>query len=376
MSKKAPTTSYSSSSSSSDLDVLKQVFLSRLGQGIVMTLKNLKDYARKRKLVVSSAQIQKIKRSWPYVAKFETMKRKPKYMSASILKFGTLMIDIGFIEDHKAYNKNISAFLVGKEIVSGCLGAVELRNKSSSAIYEGLQKMLNKKTFNQIHTIVMDREAAVKSEKFKRRLLSAYGISTHHIVSRNKAYLAENGIHYVKKQIGMKIAATGDRRWIGPVLQTIVENYNNQKIPNTTFRRDGVTRRNTLKFLSQKYKLKYPSLLFNSATILGSDFKSKKWKKNIFRFDIGDKVLLAKKVYFKEELKKKSRRNGEDSAAFKPYARNKFLTSAQFLKPSLTGGYSDRVYTIKSRYLKSNLNYFWAILYRLKELPQLQFYQS
>jgi hypothetical protein len=359
----------------SDLDVLKQLFLSRLSQGIVMTTKNLRDYVRKHKLTVSSSQIQKVRRSWPYVAKFEVMKRRPKYMSASILKFGTLMIDIGFIEDHKGYNNNISAFLVGKEIVSGCLGAVELRNKSSSAIYEGLQKMLNKKTFNQIHTIVMDREAAVKSEKFKRRLLDAYGISTHHIVSRNKAYFAENGISYVKKQIGMKIAATGDRRWIGPVLQTIVENYNSQKIPNTTFTRDGVTRQNTQKFLSQKYKLKYPSLLFNSATVFGSDFKNKKWKRNIFRFNIGDKVLLAKKVYFKEELKKRSQQNRED-AAFKPYARNKYLTSAQFLKPSLTGGYSNRVYTIKSRYLKSNLNYFWAILYRLKELPQLQFYQS
>jgi hypothetical protein len=238
--------------------------------------------------------------------------------------------------------------------------------------------MLNSGTFNQIHTIVMDREAAVQSKAFKRRLFEAYGISIHHIVSRNKAYYAELGISYVKKQIGMRIAATGNKRWIGGVLEKIVENYNKQKIPNTTFTRNGITRQNTQKFLSQKYKMKYPLLMFNSATLFGTDLKNKKWKKNIFRFNIGDKVLIAKKVYLRDELKKKYRQNNKDNdgAAYRPYARGKYLTSAQFLKPSLTGSYSDRVYTIKSRYLKSNLNFFWAILYRLEELPKLQFYQS
>ena len=293
------------------------------------------------------------------------------------------MIDIGFIEEHKAYNKNISAFLVGKEMISGCLGAVELKSKSSADIFEALKKMLNSGTFNQIHTIVMDREAAVQSKAFKKRLFEAFGISIHHIVSRNKAYYAELGISYVKKQIGMKIAATGNKKWIGGVLEKIVENYNKQKIPNTTFTRNSITRQNTQKFLAQRYKMKYPLLMFNSATLFGTDLKNKKWKKNIFRFNIGDKVLIAKKVYLKNELKKKHRHNNnnnnnhnKDDATYSPYARSKYLTSAQFLKPSLTGSYSDRVYTIKSRYLKSNLNFFWAILYRLEELPKLQFYQS
>jgi hypothetical protein len=359
-----------------DVNRVKQYFLAKLGQGIVMTKQNLKDYVRRHNLVVSSSQLKKIKRSWPYVAKFETMKRKPKYMSASILKFGTLMIDIGFIEEHKAYNKNISAFLVGKEMVSGCLGAVELKSKSSTDIFKALQKMLNNGTFNQIHTIVMDREAAVQSKAFKKRLFDAYGIAIHHIVSRNKAYYAELGIYYIKKQIGMRIAATGNKRWIGGVLEKIVENYNEQKVPNTTFTRNSITRQNTQKILAQKYKMKYPSLLFNSATLYGTDLKNKKWKKNIFRFNIGDKVLIAKKVYLKDELKKRYQKKDDDDGPYKPYARSKYLTNAQFLKPSLTGSYSDRVYTIKSRYLKSNLNFFWAILYRLEELPKLQFYQS
>ena len=356
---------------------LKDYFLANLINGIVLSTSELEKYCKQRKWQVDPTKLKKIRRYWKFTAIFEPLLKKPKYMSASILKYGTAMLDIGFIPKYKSSNKNFTAFLVGKEIVSGAIAAVEIKTKSMQDIYEGIKTILSRGAFQQIHTLCWDREAAVRSQTFQKQLYTNFGVRVFYLTQRSKAYFAENAIKYIKKRIGMKIEASGDKKWIGSTLQNICQPYNNQKVPGTTFTRASITRKNTTKFLAQKFKLKSPTLLFNSAVLNDSSFTNKTWRRRIFKFEKGDKVLIAKRANAIDNFET-SKISSKKKRIDPPYKQMSPLKSGSksFLKTSLTGQYSKTVYTIDKRSLKSSNHFYWAIVYTLKEMPNTFWYQS
>jgi len=78
-----------------------------------------------------------------------------------------------------------------------------------------------------------------------------------------------------------------------------VQEYNNQKVEGTPYRRQAITRENFLDFVSKLFKEENPEALFASSTI--KSFNNERWNKKIFKFNLGQKVLLARRANWKNK---------------------------------------------------------------------------
>lgn len=356
------------SGSNKDLEVVKRHFLSNLLIGIVLTTPELAKFCKSKKLNVPMKNLRRLRRFWKFTAMFETPRAKPKYMSASILKYGTLMCDIGFLPDYKSSNRGITAFLAVKEMVSGSIGAVEIKNKTTDELVKAISTILAKGPFKQVHTLVWDREAAITSAKFRELVRNKYGIKVFFLKARNKAYLAELAVAYIKKRIAMKVEASKNKQWIGGTLQNIVRHYNNLYYPGTKFKRGKITRGNAELFLRAKLKMKNPTLTFNAATLEPSNIRNSDWKDKMFKYNIGDEVLVLKKANTldPDNNEKPSKKQSNKDSTYNPRTiaskrRRRFQE-----KSSLTGAYSRKSYTVAERLLKSSNQWFWTAVYRLE----------
>jgi hypothetical protein len=141
--------------------------------------------------------------------------------------------------------------------------------------------------------------------------------------------------------------ANGDQRWLH-LLPGIIRQYNNGFVSGTTVRRMDVNAQNYLKLLEQLQSSDDPTLLFNIGT---TTHYPKPLEKLIWRYKIGQKVLLARRVDY--TLKNKS----------------------NFEKPSLVGSYGPEVYTVTERAGKNNWKLFICPVYRLSGLTSW-FYES
>lgn len=355
-----------------DLDILKKHFLNNLRIGILLTANELRKFCQKRKLIVKEKLIRRIRRFWKFSAMFENPRSQPKYMSASILKYGTLMCDIGFIPAYKTNNQGYSAFLAVKEIVSGAIGALEIKNKTTKELFQAIANIIAKGPFKQVHTLVWDQESAITSSKFRDLLQNEYGVKVFFLKSRSKAYLAELAVAYIKKRIAMKVEASGNKRWIGNILQNIIRHYNEQNVPGTKFKRGSITRKNTELFLRAKLKTKNPTLTFNASTLKPSSLRSSEWRDKLFKFQVGDEVLVLKKakIYGNNEIddsyvKKKSKIN--DDPTYRPTNKSVSKKGVFKDKSTLKGSYSRKSFTIAERTLKSSNQWFWTAVYKLEE---------
>ena len=359
---------------------LKAYFIDNLSNGILLSSNELLKYCKQRKWnLIDTSKIRRIRRYFKFVALFEPLRRKPKFCSVGILRYGLIFGDIGFINQFKNSNNGYGAFLALKEVVSGQINAVEVKTKSIKDVYEALQKLISSGPFSFCHSLVFDRERSIVSKKFQSRLYKEYGIRIFFLKNRSKSFMGEVAVKYVKQQISMKQQASGNNRWIGRVLANIVTHYNSQKVPGTSYVRGNITRKNTLKFLAQKFKMKNPSLLFNSATLSNSSFTNKRWRNRLFRFKKGDKVLIARKVNYLDKPVRLNRSSSTTTNKDLPYTRaipSKIISSRIFEKATLKGNYSSIIYTIEKSFLKSNSKFFWSVVYTLKETNDSIWYQK
>jgi len=359
------------SSADIDLELLKRHFLSNLHVGIVLGYKELVLYVKNKRLRIRKSVIRSLRRRWKFTAMFLKPKHKPAYMSASIMKFGIIMCDLGFFPDsYRKHNDNCIGFLVGKEMVSGAIATIPIKKKSIAELLRAVKLLVQKGPFKQCHTLVWDRESAVVSRTFQEEVSYLYGVRIFFLKARSKAYLAELAINYIKRHVNMSLASTQTKRWL-EIIENVTSHYNEQKVPGTSFKRKSISRRNTEAFLVQKLRMKNPSLLFNSATVKPVHI-SGYWKKKIFKYDIGDSVLISKKAgvqgYATREAnaEKAYKKKSKEDPSYK-HRKTSVRASSTFHKASMSGNWSSASYTIASRKLKSNSKFYWAIVYTLVE---------
>ena len=143
------------------------------------------------------------------------------------------------------------------------------------------------------------------------------------------------------------------KRWIDYV-EHLCKEYNKEKIDNTSYSRTSVNKVNFDHFLSQMFKTKHPDLLFNS--FKAGPFENPTWNKIAFKFDLGEKVLLARRANWLETEEK--------------------LKTLD--KISKIGGFGPTVFTISGRQLRTSKDRKSFIpCYSLLELgTSLHFYQN
>ncbi len=123
-----------------------------------------------------------------------------------------------------------------------------------------------------------------------------------------------------------KAAGDPDFRCWTRLLPGILSDLNRKFVSGTRYRRNSVDDDNFEDMLADKYGLEDPSLMWNTRTVSAGSIKSEKWKKRLWKFRPGQKVLVK---------------------------RNALKAEASFQKPSVHGGYDPETYTVFSRSLAS-----------------------
>ena len=241
------------------------------------------------------------------------------------LRFATVFIDVAFI-GRKSKNDGFIGFVTAVEGISTQLAAVPIKRRTITAFESAIKTLLRETMLSQVVLIIADRESALFSKKFSDFLKKKYGVAIKYLSKRNKSYLAERYNKMLKTRLSRGMRQTKSERWVD-LLQPIIRQFNRQYVKGTSFRRKNISAKNVQQFLDEKYKTEdFPSLL-NSVKIHSSTILNQKWKKKIFLFEEGERVLLSRAV--------SGGRGGE----------------GRFPKPSLRGYFDEKVYVITDRFL-------------------------
>ena len=143
--------------------------------------------------------------------------------------------------------------------------------------------------------------------------------------------------------------ANGNNKWVD-LLPGFLKHHNAQKVTGTEVVRNTVNQFNYVGLLSQLFKSSAPTLMSN---ISGSENLPDELASLVWKYDIGAKVLLARRV----DYSLKSRKNTFD-------------------KVSVIGSFGPEVHVVSRRMGKNNANLFITPVYELEKLPGTWFYEQ
>ncbi len=265
----------------------------------------------------------------------------------------------------------LSGFILAVEMTTKQVAAVPIKSKGLEEVQEALTELIETSVLSRIRTLISDKESSILSRKFRQEIKKRHGTEVYYVSRRHKSFLAELYIAKIKTHLSMAVEsnkAAGDpdyRNWT-KLLPGVLANLNRKFVSGTKFRRNSVDETNFDEMLGQKHDMQDSSLMWNTRTISDSSIVSKKWKKRIFKFDVGQKVLVSKRALKSKDV---------------------------FEKPSVHGGYDAKACTVKARSLAStrscslvpgtchlislNLHFLYApsTVYRLAEVKGT-FYQT
>lgn len=342
---------YEKMSSETLVKRLSEIFEKKLNKsGIVLTVNQLYQLAKQQKLQgLTKLFVAKFLQNQKSVAQFSAPAKQPKnFQTIGIPRPGVFFID--YAEFHRdwatSHNKGYTGFLVVVENLTNKLFAYPCRGKSSSEWESAVQQFIE--TTGYIRTIYSDRDAVATSPQFRDMIKQKYKLNWYFLVKGSKSYLAERYIRYLKEKLSQAMQIKNTKSW-HQFLIPIVQEYNNETIAGTSFKRKKVGTHNFLAFLSQLLKLKDPELHFSSSKM--NEFVNDTWNRKVFKFQPGDKVLVARRSDWSKK-------------------------HSAFFKASHWGTFDPNEFTIGQRQLRlmKGLNHYVPV-YSIVELgPKIHFY--
>jgi hypothetical protein len=295
---------------------------------------------------VTKKKIYKFLQTHPITAHFSNARKSTEFQLATVMRPGVYQIDYDY---WFMSNKGSTGFLVAVENFTNKLFAVPSRGKGTKQWLKAISEFVE--NTRNVRVILSDRDSVAKSSKFRKRIQQDYNIKWLFLRKGHKAYLAERYVRFLKTKLSQALRQKGGKSWVD-FLREICKEYNRSKVEGTSFRRQAVNQANFSQFLSQLLKTKEPELLFNSSK--AGPFVQESWNKKIFKFDLGQKVLIARRANWKS-------------------VDDKMKT---FTKISTVGGFGKNVYTVGGRQLRgSKGGKSYVPMYSINELgPSLHFY--
>ena len=178
------------------MEAVRRRYESFARRGIVLSVDRLEDFCKRKKISYERETLRRLRHRWKFTALFSGKggKRsgdgKPHYMSATVYRYGTVMIDLASMKPERRYrlaNEMCGAFLLGKECLSGQLAVVPCRDKTSRSWEDAVEKMCEGK-FNAVANFLSDRDAVATSASFRAGLREKFGIGWTFLPSRSKAF--------------------------------------------------------------------------------------------------------------------------------------------------------------------------------------------
>jgi hypothetical protein len=332
---------------------LEDYYLEKIKQGNMPTVPEMQAFCSSRGLECPSVgQLRRLRYRWKVTAVLSGWKGTSRFMSSSIMKPGVVMIDLAyFMKQYLVANQQKKYFLVGVDLLTGRLFCVPTPNKKRASWEKAIMEMVQ--TNAGIGHIITDRDGAIVSLPFRKRIKREFGINWSFLMSRSHAFRAERMIYYLKRRLtqALKFNEKGDNCWIKHI-PAILSEYNSKVIPGTTRPRDSVTKDNYMSMLQELRGSQDPTMLFNVAT---SNNFSPWLQQKLWNFAPGDRVLVARESDY--EAKGQQTQKG-----------------GSFFKRSIEGSYSPVVRTVTRLWLKDS-RFFITPVYSVSGL-QGKFYQS
>ena len=331
-----------------------QVYRDKLKKtGVALTLVQLLQLLKKLKISASRKEVAGFLGKEKLSAQFSKSTRPKKYQSIAVLRPGVYFID--YAEFHKSWgwhNQGCTGFLLAVENVTNRLFVHPCKTKETSSWETAVEKFVQ--LTRNVTTIFSDRDTVATSRHFRARISDKYKVNWYFLKKGSKSYLAERYIGFVKTKLSQALLSREmpTKDWI-QFVDAIVGEYNRQKIEGTAYSRQSVGVDNFQHFLQQKFKTQDPEANFVGFKI--GPFANKHWNRAIFRFTVGEKVLLARRANWKDSDSK----------------------SGPFTKHSTVGGFGPKLYTVSGRQLRQTKDLKYVAVYGLEELGRsLHFYDA
>lgn len=334
-------------------DKLKSHFLLNAKKGIILNVRDLHRFSKKKGWRVNLEKLDRMRKSWKFIVMHSRYEKPSHFMSNSFPKFGVVMIDYAvFQEKRSRFNEGCKGFLLGVECISQKLSCVPCKDKSRASWKKAVVIMLDLH-FPKAHHLISDRDTAVTGKSFLEWLKTNYKTDISFLRSRSKAFLSERMIRFMKERLSLALkfhsrdVKLKDRynwtRHVNPIL----EDYNSKFVTGTDIKRSSVNETNYFRVLEDRWKIKdAPTMM----SLLTQNSIPKPLSDKIFKYDIGDKVLLSRDANYN-------------------------LKQSKFTKRSVTGSFGPDPYIIIARKLKNTRNLFLTPVYGLKQLSGL-FYET
>jgi hypothetical protein len=264
------------------------------------------------------------------------------------MKPGTVMIDMAYyMKRFLVANQQRKYFLCGVDCLTSRLFCVPCVSKNGEAWEKAILQMVEENS--GIAHLISDRDGAVVSKAFRKRIKAVHGITWSFLMSRSHAFRSEIMIKFLKRSItqSLRFNPKGDNCWTKNV-SGILKAYNSRVIPGTTRPRDSVTKHNYMEMLEELRGSTDPTMLFNISTSTNYSpwLKSKLWN-----FKENDRVLVAREADYKAK--------GQQTTK-----------GGSFFKRSVEGSWSPVVRRVTQLWLKDS-RFFLTPVYRVSGISSL-----
>jgi hypothetical protein len=214
---------------------------------------------------------------------------------------------------------------------------------------EAIKAIFQLSPIHSVRVVLSDRESALHSARFIERLRTELGINAQFLQVKNKAYAAELALRWMKVRLTRAMIAKGTRCWTA-LVDPIVRSHNVERVPGTRYRRVDVNNNSWLEVAAQKLEadsrrggggpMEDVTTAFNTGTTSESQIPEA-WRKRLFKFRVGDRVLLSRRSDYRE-------------------------TNKTFPKPSVEGAFGSDTYTVIGAYLRNTRTLEKVSVYKIR----------
>ena len=292
------------------------------------SLRQTIELAQEKKLGLTKAQVSRAYKGFGQTAKYSEFRRPKRFQTLGDLRYGDWFIDYAeFHKDWAGSNGGCKGFLVAVENLTNRLFIKPTRAKAAKDWHEAIENFLD--VHGGVRIIRSDRDSVATSPAFREAVETKFGIRWMFLVKGSKSYLAERYIRLAKETLSKALLLGGTKKWV-QFVDPIVAAYNGEKIEGTSYSRNRVTQSNFLHFAGQLLRVKDPELSFNQCRV--GPFKQESINNRIFKFKVGDRVLLAVDADWKKKRSGFYKRSVGGSFAASSDTGKRFTVSGRQLK--------------------------------------------
>ena len=134
------------------MEALKRVFVTNAKAGRLWSYRELRAYARNKRLSVDYKELSRIRKNWLETAIYQRAARlRPSvFQSHSIPQFGLVQVDIAFyLGQEKSKNDNYIGFLVCASPSTGLLHAVLVKDKATASLERAVLELVRDSIVNK-----------------------------------------------------------------------------------------------------------------------------------------------------------------------------------------------------------------------------------